>query len=109
MSTLGVLLVPLSIIILLPFVLALIFYKYARRFMWFIPFIVLIIMGGLFLNDVTSFGNVSALDDKLYHYFNSDASLNLYLLYVPTIISSLVFTLASYIIAFFKKKKPYKE
>lgn len=101
--------VPFSFIILLPFVIALLFYKFARRVMWIGPLIVLVIMSGMFLESAISFNMGDTFSDRLsnylHYYLHTDNYKSFYSFYAPPVIASIIFTLMFYIISFFREKR----
>lgn len=89
------------IIVLIPGLVVWAVYKFAPKILWSIPVAALIISGSLLLKDVSSISSEVTFIDKWELYFHNDWSMGFYLIYLPVLVSSVIFTVIAYLIRHF--------
>ena len=89
--------------VMIPIAATLWFYKSARKYLWCVPIIALIIAGTLFFRDVLSI-NGNSFESQIKAYFQNDWCIGFYLFYIPATAASLISTCTLYIINFIKMR-----
>jgi len=92
-----------SIVILLPLLLTLVFYKFVPKFLWCVPVSILFVSGYLFIKEIISIAEPT-FAEKWALYFHNDWSIGFYLIYLPVVVTSVIITVIAYLIKHLKSK-----
>jgi hypothetical protein len=95
-----------AITIFLPGLLTWAFYKFIPQILWCVPIGALIVSSCLFLRDINSITSEPAFAGKWALYFHNDWSMGFYLIYLPVVVASAIFTLVAYMIKHLKENPP---
>lgn len=93
------------IILLLPGLSTWAVYKFIPRLLWCIPIVAIMISSSLVFKDILSITSETTFVGKWGLYFHNDWSMGFYLLYLPIVVTSIVFTVIAYLIKQFKRRR----
>ena len=88
--------------ILLPGLITWVLYRFKPKFLWCAPAFVLLVLAFLFIRDINVITTEPTFAEKWELYFHNDWSMGLYLVYLPIVAASSIFTLVAYLIKHFK-------
>lgn len=96
--------------IILPLcILTILFFAFRKmKYLWVVPLVVIIINFFYILNDILSLQKGKSINDGIRYYFINDSSMGLYLIHIPMVLFSIIFTLC-FIIAgkYLSKNREY--
>jgi len=92
------------IVIVLSVLIDLLIYWFKPEFLWFVPVAAILISGYLFVKDVNSYISEPSFTEKWFFYFHNDASMSLYLLYLPLVVLNIIAAVVLYLIKYIKRR-----